>query len=188
MATLPTGPWRNGRGTTRVIASGSFSQNPDQWDYRLSLADISESGPFSTFKGIERSSLLLEGRSILLTDGEERQLRAGPLEIIQYDGEWPLSAVIGSNPARFLNLMIRRGFAAGTLKVLDGVSAIPAADLVMLLSLQDGCEVRTDDSSAPRKLNRYEGILLRGVASAVTPANPGASRATVLAAISRVKT
>lgn len=185
LSTVPTEPWRNGRGMTRVIASGSFGQNPAQWDYRISVADISDSGPFSTFNGIERSSLLLDGQSILLTDGEERRLQVSPLEIIRYDGEWPLNAFIGSSPARFLNVMTRRRFAAGTLRVLNGVSAVPAADLVMLLSLHDGCEVKTDESSAPQKLNRYEGILLRGVAITVTPATPGAAHATVLASISQ---
>ncbi|WP_407277614.1 HutD family protein [Aromatoleum evansii] len=188
LSAVSTEPWRNGRGITRVLASGSFSRNLEQWDYRLSLADISASGPFSTFKGIERSSLLLEGSSLLLTDGEERQLRAGPMEVIRYNGEWPLNAVIGSSPTRCLNVMTRKGIASGMLKVLDGMNAVPAADLVMLLSLHDGCEVKTAESSAPQKLNKYEGILLRDVASVVIPAKPGAAHAAVLATISQLKT
>lgn len=185
LSAIPMEPWRNGGGITGVIASGSFEDSRDEWDYRLSVADISANGPFSTFQGIERCTLLLEGSTLSLEHDGRPPLAAGPLELLQYDGEWALDASIGSVPARCLNVMTRRGVARAALAVVDDPRVIGVADLTMVLSLHQGCVITTGDSSARHTLNRHEGILLHGIRGAIRPAAP---RSTILVSITRLAT
>jgi uncharacterized protein len=53
-------PWRNGLGMTLEIARDPEGAQPFQW--RLSLATISQSAPFSRFAGFKRSVSLVDGR------------------------------------------------------------------------------------------------------------------------------
>ncbi|HEV2674687.1 MAG TPA: HutD family protein [Aliidongia sp.] len=63
-----TMPWRNGRGTTTEIALGP-SAGPD-FAWRLSIADVPDSGPFSPFTGFERLIAVVAGAGMrLAVDG-----------------------------------------------------------------------------------------------------------------------
>ncbi|MBS1103200.1 HutD family protein [Gluconobacter sp. Dm-62] len=95
---VPSQPWRNGGGLTRVIASHE--------GWRLSVADITRDGAFSRFPGIMRHIALLKGRGVrlLLSDGTEREVvRAG--EIVTFSGELGVDAVLVDGPVQVVNLM-----------------------------------------------------------------------------------
>jgi uncharacterized protein len=66
-AELPLVAWRNGGGVTREVAvAGSGGQD---FEWRISIADVNAAGPFSAFPGIERIITLLDGeRMDLLID------------------------------------------------------------------------------------------------------------------------
>lgn len=104
-------PWKNGRGVTSEVL-----RRPDRDDYdlRVSVAEVVQSGPFSTFPGYTRWSLLLAGGPIWL--GDHRL--TGLYEI---DGSAPLEARVEA-PARLLNIIGRQ------LRV--GVGACTDADIV----------------------------------------------------------
>nr|MBA3501029.1 HutD family protein [Deltaproteobacteria bacterium] len=93
--------WKNGRGTTSEVL-----RLPDLDDYglRISVAEVSESGPFSTFPGYTRWSLLLDGGPIWLG---ERRLTA----LSQLDGALQIEARVDA-PGRLLNIL-GRGIAVG---------------------------------------------------------------------------
>lgn len=178
-------PWRNGGGTTRVIATEPEGAEGNGFTYRLSIADISRDGAFSTFDGVERTSLLLEGRELKLHH-EGRLLQTGRLlQAIRYDGGLPLDAHIGDEPARCLNVMTRKALAEANLKVIDASSFIDATELCMVLSLHDGCTVTSDGSPSKHELNRYEGLLLRQTKCVVSPALGRACRQVVVVSISQ---
>ena len=75
--------WKNGTGWTREIA-----RMPDRedWDWRLSIAEIEQDGPFSVFPGIERELVLIRGNGLRLRfeDGEVRELQP-PHERIRFE-------------------------------------------------------------------------------------------------------
>lgn len=179
-------PWRNGRGVTRAIASAPKNANTGSFDYRLSIADIAENGPFSTFDGVDRLSLLLEGSTLTLFHEGKEWRTAGLLDAIQYDGGLPLHAYNGNIPARCLNVMTRKGTAKASLRVCDAISTIPATDLCMLLSLHDGCMVTAGDSSAIYKLDKYDGLLLERTDCSLRPAVPDTGHKTVVVSITRL--
>src|SRR5205085_4350551 len=74
-------PWRNGTGVTREIARWPAT---GEYDIRASIADVTTDGPFSTFPGYRRWSVLL-GAPIEL-DGH-RLLELG--DMLEVDGDTP---------------------------------------------------------------------------------------------------
>src|SRR5665647_2813187 len=73
-AELPVIPWRNGGGVTReVVASGG--SDPQDFDWRISIADVSQSGPFSAFPGVDRVITLVEGARPVDTTSDPRPAR-----------------------------------------------------------------------------------------------------------------
>jgi hypothetical protein len=57
-------PWKNGLGITCEIATHPNAES--DFDWRVSMADINQSGPFSHFPGIDRVLVLLDGPSLTL--------------------------------------------------------------------------------------------------------------------------
>ena len=52
---LPPMPWKNGGGTTREVLKSPASATIDTFNWRISLAAVATSGPFSLFpESIER--------------------------------------------------------------------------------------------------------------------------------------
>src|SRR5215467_12821624 len=58
-------PWRNDGGRTREIAVGGADE--EQFDWRVSLADIDRDGPFSGYPGYSRVISVVEGDGVELT-------------------------------------------------------------------------------------------------------------------------
>jgi len=120
-------PWKNGGGTTAEVLSEPGPYGALLW--RLSIADVAGSGPFSDFAGYERHILLLAG------DGFVLRFAGGPphrlhrlLEPFTFDGGRPVACELLGGPVRDLNLMVARGAAEGSLRVLR----IPAGGRVEL--------------------------------------------------------
>jgi environmental stress-induced protein Ves len=127
-------PWRNGGGVTYEVARNPSGAS-DEFDWRISIAEVSASGAFSTFPGIDRIITLVEGTDLALTvDGVRHRLH--PLQPFAFDGGADTIGEV-STPARDLNVMTRRGRATAELDVIrlrDGaeVSVGPAEPLVLV--------------------------------------------------------
>ena len=108
-------PWKNGGGSTTEIAVDPDGAGWDEFNWRVAIADIRESGPFSSFPGIDRSIALLEapyGTSMaLLIDGKRTPMR--PREFIDFAGEATTEGVVDGalrgGVVRDFNVMSRRG-------------------------------------------------------------------------------
>ncbi len=59
-------PWKNGRGATRQIAIWPSESDfrKAEFDWRISTARVTESGPFSRFQNYDRTLLLLDGEGL----------------------------------------------------------------------------------------------------------------------------
>jgi uncharacterized protein len=127
-------PWRNGAGTTRTVASHPPGAD---FDWRVSLADVTASGPFSAFPGIDRVIMLCDGPGMHLSvDGDSHELQ--PYQPLRFAGEAVTSAQV-TDPTRDLNLMTRRGRCSGELIVgtvgTVGTIAAEAGQTVLVLPL-----------------------------------------------------
>ena len=122
-------PWKNGGGLTTEIATHPAGSGFDSFAWRVSVADIEQSGAFSPFAGVDRTLVLLTGAGMLLTgDGEPLELRM-PFEPVVFSGDRNLACSLVAGPVRDFNLMIRRGSVRGEVVVRrDGGEAIAPAD------------------------------------------------------------
>lgn len=100
-----TVPWKNGGGVThevmRVPAVG------DPFDWRISVAQITKSGPFSDFSGYSRTMVLLSGGGVRLRRaGATDLLLREPGDLIRFDGALPLQCDLLHGECTDLNLMV----------------------------------------------------------------------------------
>ena len=74
-------PWKNGAGsTTELLIDPPGATLAGGFRWRVSMATVAESGPFSSFPGLDRTLLLLEGEGMELDHGPHgRALLPGPL-------------------------------------------------------------------------------------------------------------
>ena len=99
--------WKNQLGWTREIAR---SPGSDDWDWRLSIAEIEQDAAFSHFAGIDRELVLLSGNGLRLRfdDGEQVEL-SPPHGRLRFAGERGATGHLVGGPTQDFNLMWRRG-------------------------------------------------------------------------------
>ena len=99
--------WANGAGWTREIHAEPAADG-DGWDWRISIAEVAEAAPFSTFAGVDRELVLLSGAGMRLDfeDGEQVELHP-PHGRHRFAGE---RVLVGTpdGPTQDFNLMWRR--------------------------------------------------------------------------------
>jgi len=99
--------WRNGGGWTREIHAEAGAGG--DWDWRLSIAEITADGPFSTFEGIDRELVLLAGEGVRLRfdDGEAVDVLP-PYGRHRFAGERAVHGELIAGATHDFNLMWRR--------------------------------------------------------------------------------
>ena len=161
-AELPVIPWRNGGGVTReVVASGG--SDPLGFDWRISIADVSQPGPFSAFPGVDRVITLVEGQRMdLLIDGVVHVL--GLHESLSFDGASQASCGLPAGPTRDLNVMTRSDRLSAAVAVRDLSETRPIAvsgtQVVVLLS-GSAMVAGADESQA--ELNPLDAVCPSGL-------------------------
>jgi hypothetical protein len=132
-------PWKNGGGMTFEAMRLPPKGDPFLW--RLSLAQIDSSGPFSDFTGYDRKMVLLQGRGIALEfgNGGHRALQAVG-DWLQFDGGIPVHCELIDGPCMDLNLMVSKSMqSAARLERLRGDLAVQAdpGQTTLIFSLED---------------------------------------------------
>ncbi|WP_291735095.1 HutD family protein [Leisingera sp. F5] len=94
-------PWKNGGGVTRELA---LHQEDGHMVWRLSLAEISRSGPFSAFPGLARIHCIVEGAGHTLSNSET-QLQAWPLKPLCFDGGMEFDSRLREGPCKAFNVI-----------------------------------------------------------------------------------
>ena len=117
-------PWKNGGGRTAEIAAWAGEHGAGAFAGRVSIAEIDRDGPFSTFPGIDRTFVLLDGAGVVLTQGGVDVEVTARHEPVRFAGDEASSCRLVAGPARAFNLMVRRGRAQGGVVVADGVTAV----------------------------------------------------------------
>ncbi len=154
----PVTPWKNGGGETREIMRRDVDNSDDGANggflWRLSLADVGQSGPFSAFDGYDRTITLLGGDGFILNfeDGTSHTLDT-PHEPFHFDGGAPLQCELIDRMSRDLNLMVHRTRMEAQSEIVDLCPSEPlsleaqAGVTQMIFSLMGG--VRLEPASAP---------------------------------------
>ncbi len=109
--------WRNGGGTTWEVAVGSTPDGGDI-DWRISIAEVSQAGPFSPYPGIDRIITVIEGAGLDLTVDGFRHL-VEPREPFRFRGEAQTSGSAVGGVTKDLNVMVRRSRFTAELALVD---------------------------------------------------------------------
>ena len=139
-------PWKNGGGTTRELVAWPQA---DDWLWRISVAEVTQSGPFSRFEGIERWFAVLEGDGVALsTHGERHRLTADSAPL-RFDGGLATDCELLGGPTRDFNLMTRSGAATATMTRAQGHLSLPvdATEIIAIYSISTGTSARFDSES-----------------------------------------
>ena len=160
-AELTAVPWRNGGGVTREVmsAGGSGSQG---FDWRISIAQVNEPGPFSTFSGVDRIITVVEGEGMdLVIDGVEHAL--GLHELLRFDGASRSSCTRLAGPVRDLNVMTRSDRLSATVAIRDLSETRPiAVDGSQVLVLLAGSAVVVGADGSRAELHLLDAVCPRG--------------------------
>lgn len=119
LASVASQPWRNGGGITRELLAWPTR---NEWQARISVADVKADGPFSRFEGIERWFVVLEGEGVVLSAGgpaDRLTTASGPLA---FDGGEPMECALLGSATRDFNLMAPPG--KGELRRVRGSQAV----------------------------------------------------------------
>lgn len=107
---IPPSPWRNGGGVTRELIAWPGADN---WRWRMSVAEVAQSGPFSKFDGVQRWFAVLTGAGVRLTLGAQGSEQAHTLTQTSaplcFDGEQPVACTLTDGATQDFNLMLRTG-------------------------------------------------------------------------------
>jgi environmental stress-induced protein Ves len=127
-------PWKNGGGVTREVALWPPDSTFDTFDWRVSLAEVREAGPFSVFENIDRTMAILEGRLALTFADREVELDGESTPFAFAGDESCYGAPLGG-PVTDLNVMARRGRATAHVNRIVGEVIVPAAKHLLVLAI-----------------------------------------------------
>jgi uncharacterized protein len=101
---VPASPWRNGGGVTRELLA-----RPDVecWSVRMSVAEVSASGPFSRFDGVTRWFAVLSGDGVRLRLGDRVAELNSASPPFMFDGGVPVDCELIGSATQDFNLMLR---------------------------------------------------------------------------------
>ena len=109
-ADLTPKPWKNGGGTTTEIAVSPDGAGFDDFDWRLSVAEVASDGAFSLFPQIDRTLTLIEGQGLDMSIEGREAVRLTPVSApLAFPGDVPVTASLVEGPIRDFNVMTRRG-------------------------------------------------------------------------------
>ncbi len=102
-------PWKNGKGTTTEIAVWPRDAIiADGFDWRISLADLDGSGPFSLFPGYDRIIAQISGTDMVLKHKGKADKILKRFEPYSFAGEWETENILHGKAQDF-NIMTKRG-------------------------------------------------------------------------------
>ncbi|GAA2988947.1 hypothetical protein Sfulv_13090 [Streptomyces fulvorobeus] len=150
-------PWRNGGGVTREIAVWPEDAGSDAFDWRISLADVADDGPFSVFPGVDRTLTVVGGEGMDLLVGGEHHIVDEPLWPYDFPGDRETVGHLLGGPVVNVNVMYRRSRTRAATAVVRGTVLLmpPAGGAVLALALEDGAAV----DGTGIELDRYDAVL-----------------------------
>jgi len=142
-----TTTWKNGKGqTTELAISPNGTLNDFQW--RLSIASVSEDGLFSDFSGYHRNLVLIEGQGITLTHNESTvDSLTNVLDFATFDGKSKTFGELHQGQIKDFNIMTKQGvFQAKVQTFTQPTEIIPSTSLAFAYSLSEDININVDNS------------------------------------------
>jgi environmental stress-induced protein Ves len=168
-------PWRNGMGVTLEIA-----REPgvgDDFEWRLSLATVASSGPFSNYAGFARSVTLIAGEGFQLAIGDQEPVildRLGATAL--FPGDAATRCTLLNGAATDLSLMVREPGTIVSITRIQSVAPLTAPleahALKAVFCLRDGTRLAAP-AHAEIELALHDTVLLGQHFTSMSLSPPG---------------
>jgi hypothetical protein len=139
-------PWKNGLGETVEIAICPVGAGLDDFDWRASMARVDADGPFSAFKGVDRTLAVVDGEGLTLSiEGRASITLTKESEPLAFPGDVATSAVRVNGRVTDLNVMTRRGRFQHRMERVDfsgSVNINVDADVALLVCVTRGVRIK----------------------------------------------
>jgi environmental stress-induced protein Ves len=150
-------PWKNGGGETYEIAASPPGAGLDAFDWRISIARLHASGPFSHFPGIARLTAMLEGEVVLTVRGQAPARLTPATPAHAYPGDADTHGELIGEAALDLNVMTRATVCSARLtKVSAPQTLTRSADRICLIALSD---LKLTGAEGAERLNRLDAAI-----------------------------
>ncbi|EPA9107896.1 HutD family protein [Acinetobacter nosocomialis] len=139
--------WNNGAGFTLEIAR---SQGEADFDWRISMADVTTSGPFSFFPNKQRIISVLDGQGIVLHVDELPAKMLNQGDIFAFHGESQVQSELLEGAIRDLNLIYDPAKFHARFQWLNDAAEqafISSADLIFIFNQGSETQVNVHDHS-----------------------------------------
>jgi environmental stress-induced protein Ves len=139
-------PWRNGGGVTRELA---MSPMQGEWQWRMSVAEVDASGPFSCFEGIDRWFAVLEGAGVQLDVQGQTQRVTQDSAPFYFDGGAATHCTLIDGRTQDFNLMVRRGSAPARMLRINAPTnfVLNAPKTIAAYAMNTGASVQFDSKN-----------------------------------------
>lgn len=159
-------PWKNEGGQTRELWVEPPEADFANFVWRASVADVGRDGDFSTFDGIDRTIVLLEGGGFaMLSDGAVIHDLHDSFAPFPFAGETRIAVSLHGAPTLDFNLMIRRSEAEGGITVLNEQNSRRLPSSTVLLYVAKGGAHLSDAAGWQQHLRVGEFVRFRDGAS-----------------------
>lgn len=166
-------PWKNGGGDTAQIVVHPQDAGLDDFDWRISMARVAQSGPFSNFPNVTRILTVLEGGPMTLTLGGQAVPLDPSSNPFRFDGGMACDCVLNGDIVIDLNVMTKRPYDCRVSRYNDYRPDGPTVArylfaLVELPSLRlDRHDMLTIDDDLPEIIPRDGALVIEIFANAV---------------------
>lgn len=140
-------PWRNGGGVTRELA---VSPAQGDWQWRMSVAEVDASGPFSRFEGIDRWFAVLEGAGVQLDVQGEAHCITRNSAPFYFDGGASTHCTLVDGRTQDFNLMVRRGSTPARMLRINAPNSmvLNAPKIIAVYAVNTGATVQFGSKTA----------------------------------------
>jgi environmental stress-induced protein Ves len=178
-ASFKASPWKNGGGVTHEVIRVPPGCDAFQW--RVSVAQIEASGPFSDFAEYHRKMVLLRGAGVRLTfDGRNHCELREVGDMAEFDGACATRCELKDGPCADLNLMVSKsitGVRAWTLRLHAGQSLRPHRATMLAFAISGTVSLDTGEGAITSLQEWDLAVAVSGDHVVVGPAVPHESSA-----------
>ena len=167
-------PWKNGGGITHEAIRVPPTGGAFLW--RVSVAQIDSSGPFSDFAGYDRNMVLLRGRGIALEFGGGKQCVLRSVgDSVEFDGGVPTRCELLDGACVDLNLMVSKSLrTAARIERISEPTLVAAirGETTLIFGIQDPLSLDSGAGESTR-LEPWDLAILKDCSAHLSNMSPG---------------
>ncbi len=137
-------PWKNGQGyTTELYISHKFENFPFSW--RISMAKVTQNGPFSDFSGYDRILVMMQGNGIILQhDSLKENKLSKRFDIAYFSGDSKTSATLIDGEIQDFNVITYRNHCSAKVDIIENTHVICEANHFLIYPPDSDVCIRTE--------------------------------------------